>query len=157
MEAHPTIIASKSAFLNTQIRLLSAVLSPSSQALSQLSAYDDGPSTKAIEEVMDKGTHVKLLASCRALLEEFSKLIVCAAIVNAKIKSHNDSVYTPETTRHVAGQIDALYWNEVNEMPRPGEGDETLVERRKDLTDPAYAILAHTVSLILYCTCITLT
>lgn len=109
----PTLVASKTRFLTTQIRLLSSPLTPSTHTISRITnTYDDAPNPKTISDVIDK--------------------------VNAKIKTHNDRVYTTETTRHVAGQIDALYWEEVKSRPRPGEGDETIVERRKDLTESEY-------------------
>ncbi|KAL9114417.1 MAG: hypothetical protein Q9227_001498 [Pyrenula ochraceoflavens] len=108
MTSSGTVIDSKSAFLRTQIRLLTAVLEPSLQFRENVRASSDGPGQKTIDNVMEK--------------------------VNGAIATHNRYVYTPETTRHVAGQIDALYWNEITARPAPGEADELMVEKDKDLT-----------------------
>ena len=57
-------------------------------------------------------------------------------IVNTKLKQHNRLVYSDEATRHVADQIDILYWNAVS---KAGSGtnidpDEALaVEKGTDL------------------------
>jgi len=82
--APPTIIDLKSSFLRTQILQLSQPLRPSSSALTSITEAENGLRQKAIDDALRKA--------------------------NALLKKHNKLVYGPQATRHVAEQIDQLYW-----------------------------------------------
>jgi hypothetical protein len=56
--------------------------------------------------------------------------------VNTKLKEHNRSVYSTPSQRHVAEQIDALYWKVVSENDMQTDQDSVIVT--KDLTQPEY-------------------
>jgi hypothetical protein len=61
--------------------------------------------------------------------------------VNAKLKEHNRSVYSAPSQRHVAEQIDALYWTAVAEAAstQAAGPDTVVVAREADLTKTEYA------------------
>jgi hypothetical protein len=105
----------KQTFLATQVRLLSAPLSVPASAYTTLPSLPD----KSLTDLLCK--------------------------VNEKIQANNRSVFPPQAQRHVAEQINTLYWNEVlaeytaarnagTELagPRPGE---TTVRRALDLVE----------------------
>ena len=54
---------------------------------------------------------------------------------NKKIKSHNASVFSAQAQRHIAEQIETLYWNEVlAEREQQAQVGETGVKRDLDLS-----------------------
>lgn len=55
--------------------------------------------------------------------------------MNVKLKEHNRSVYSAPSQRHVAEQIDALYWNIVSEEDMQVDQDAVVVGRDADLTE----------------------
>lgn len=115
MDQSRTVVEAKTAFLRQQIRLLSATLQPSSQWRDNAPAIEEPElSDKVVEDVMNK--------------------------VNAKIKQHNRLVYSAASTRHVAEQIDVLYWNSVSEggigsAETDFESGLLPVKKTTDLTD----------------------
>ena len=112
-----SIISSKSSFLNAQTRLLSAPLQLSSTYRTTLYASDSALSSKAVSDIVNK--------------------------VNDKIRAHNRLVFAPQSIRHVAEQIETLYWNEVREdlRDRSAEGDLVAVERDVELSEEGTLVL----------------
>lgn len=108
----PTITAQKSAFLTRQIRALSAPLSIPPSTHTTLPSLTD----KSLAELLSKA--------------------------NDKVRSHNRSVFSAQTTRHIAEQIETLYWNEVRSareqtLDSPIDAGETTVTRDADLSTSA--------------------
>jgi hypothetical protein len=58
--------------------------------------------------------------------------------VNTKLKEHNRSVYSAPSQRHVAEQIDALYWKVVSESDMHADQDSVIVTKDTDLTQSEY-------------------
>lgn len=105
--APPTIVSLKQSFLTTQTRLLSQPLAPtrawySHNNNSNNSTQDNNAlPEKAIDDALFKFNH--------------------------RLHQHSRRVYAPQATRHVAEQIDQLYWNaaEAATSHTPdGDGDE---------------------------------
>lgn len=61
-------------------------------------------------------------------------------IVNTTFKQHNRTVYSSQAIRHVARQIETLYWNSVS--PENGREDiqRTAIDKGTDLTNSAYVL-----------------
>lgn len=82
----PTIIDLKTSFLRSQILGLSTPLKPSQDFLSSnISDEENALRQKAIDEALLK--------------------------LNTLLKNHNKAAYGPQALRHVAEQVDRLYWN----------------------------------------------
>ena len=107
--AESTILDAKASFIRTQVRLLSAPLHPTSSWRDTAPATEDSaPSDRTIDNVISK--------------------------VNDKIKSHNRSIFSAQTQRHVAEQLDTLYWNAVQEEINETQSrDAVVVKRHVDL------------------------
>jgi hypothetical protein len=80
----PTIIDLKLQFLTSQILALSSPLSPSSTFLNSNSAEEKALRQKSVDEALHK--------------------------LNGLLKKHNRLAYGPQAKRHVAEQVDRLYW-----------------------------------------------
>lgn len=80
----PTIIDLKSAFLRSQITALSQPLQPSQNWQDSVSDEENTLRQRAIDEALFK--------------------------LNTILKQHNKISYPPQAQRHVAEQIDQLYW-----------------------------------------------
>jgi Kinetochore complex Fta4 of Sim4 subunit, or CENP-50 len=94
----PTIIDIKLQFLTSQILALSSPLSPSSTFLTaNSSAEENALRQKAIDEALQK--------------------------LNGLLKKHNRLAYGPQAKRHVAEQVDRLYWV-AGDKGVSGEGEE---------------------------------
>jgi Kinetochore complex Fta4 of Sim4 subunit, or CENP-50 len=94
----PTIIDLKLQFLTSQILALSSPLSPSNTFLtSNDSAEENALRQKSIDEALHK--------------------------LNGLLKKHNRLAYGPQAKRHVAEQVDRLYWV-AGERGVHGEGEE---------------------------------
>ena len=63
--------------------------------------------------------------------------------MNSIIRHHNRTVYSSQTIRHVAEQIDRLYWVSGEPDVHSGEVDEGLVGREVDLRDAKYATACY--------------
>lgn len=83
--APPTIIALKAGFLANQTRLLSQPLNPSRSWRNANEAADDGIPERQLDDALVRLNHA--------------------------LQQHTRRVYAPQATRHVAEQIDQLYWN----------------------------------------------
>jgi hypothetical protein len=80
----PTIIDLKASFLRAQILALSKPLRPSSDFESSISADENALRQKSIDAALAK--------------------------LNGLLRKHNKVAYGPQAQRHVAEQVDRLYW-----------------------------------------------
>ena len=80
----PTIIDLKTAFLRSQILALSQPLRPSPNLQFSISEEENSLRQKAIDDALYK--------------------------LNGLLKKHNRLSYGPQAQRHVAEQVDRLYW-----------------------------------------------
>ena len=87
-EPPPTVLSLKQDFITAQVRVLSAPLRPS--------------------RAWRRANHDSAASGGR-----LSDAVVDEALVHANntLKQHNQRAYAPQATRHVAEQIDALYYN----------------------------------------------
>jgi hypothetical protein len=142
MDRAKTITEVKAAFIRTQVRLLSAVLQPSQQWRDFADiAEEDNLSDKVIHDVMSRGMIFFSSDNVR-----FGRLLIGSSnvsIVNTKLKEHNRSVYSAPSQRHVAEQIDALYWDIVSKDDMQADHDTVIVTKDADLTQTEY-IRSHT-------------
>ena len=69
-----------------------------------------------------------------------SKISANGFPVNTKLKEHNRSVYSAPSQRHVAEQIDALYWSVVSEDDMQADQDTVIVTKDADLTQTEYVL-----------------
>lgn len=72
-------------------------------------------------------------------MTDLPQKIVDAALhkLNAHIANHNRAVYSAQTQRHVAEQIDALYWSDVTQLGRyPLGRDEMVMGKDIDISTP---------------------
>jgi hypothetical protein len=91
----PTVVSLKQSFLTTQTRLLSQPLAPTR------AWRNNNSSTNTNNETSDE-TNPPL--PDKAIDDALFKL-------NHRLQQHARRVYAPQATRHVAEQIDQLYWN----------------------------------------------
>jgi hypothetical protein len=107
--APPTVIAIKQNFLTFQTRLLSQPLNPTRVWRTANTNADEGSlPEKAIDDALFK--------------------------LNHQIAQHSRRVFAPQATRHVAEQIDQLYWNSaVAVTAEDEEGEEEGVGVGADL------------------------
>lgn len=96
MSQPPTILALKQAFISSQTLTLSQPLAPSRAWQTANSESDEGLPEKAVSDALYKLNHI--------------------------LAQHTRRVYAPQATRHIAEQIDSLYWSGV--VSSMGEGDE---------------------------------
>lgn len=86
----PTVVSLKQSFLTAQTRLLSQPLTPTRAWHSNNNNNDPSSEDSALPE--------------KAVDDALFKL-------NHRLQQHSRRVYAPQATRHVAEQIDQLYWN----------------------------------------------
>ncbi|OAP58313.1 hypothetical protein AYL99_07403 [Fonsecaea erecta] len=119
----PSISALKAAFIRSQVRQLETPLEPSTQWRDLLPETEEGHlSDKLIQDLVSK--------------------------VNDKIKQHNRLIFSTQSQRHVAEQIESLHWARASadssSSVRAVELDTVAVRRDADLTDPDFiASLPH--------------
>ncbi|KUJ18319.1 uncharacterized protein LY89DRAFT_706831 [Mollisia scopiformis] len=106
----PTIIDLKTSFLRTQILALSQPLKPSTTFTESISSQENALRQKSIDEALYK--------------------------LNGLLKKHNKLSYGPQAQRHVAEQVDRLYWNAgergVNTLGRGEEWAERGSDYREE-------------------------
>ena len=102
----PTIISLKQSFLTTQTRLLSQPLAPSR-------AWHTSNTTTPQNDDDADNTPLPPKAVDDALFK-----------LNHRLHQHSRRVYAPQATRHVAEQIDQLYWNAAEAAVRGDEEGE---------------------------------
>ncbi|KAL2159722.1 hypothetical protein VTH06DRAFT_2291 [Thermothelomyces fergusii] len=125
----PTVLSLKQSFLTTQTRLLSQPLTPSRAWLSS-----NNNSSSSSENDSD-GPPLPEKAVDDALFR-----------LNHRLQQHARRVYPPQATRHVAEQIDQLYWNAAGGDAEPDAGADGVgggagagaegVRLGADLADP---------------------
>lgn len=97
--APPTVVSLKQDFLSAQTRLLSQPLAPSRAWRAANDNHEESLPEKAIDDALFK--------------------------LNQRLQQHSRRVYAPQSTRHVAEQIDQLYWNAAVAASEGGDnGDE---------------------------------
>ncbi|KAK3327774.1 kinetochore complex Fta4 of Sim4 subunit, or CENP-50-domain-containing protein [Cercophora scortea] len=98
--APPTVISLKQDFLTTQTRLLSQPLSAPTRAWRATNESDAAASLpeKAVDDALFR--------------------------LNHRLQQHARRAYAPQATRHVAEQIDKLYWNAAGGGGEVHDGDE---------------------------------
>jgi Kinetochore complex Fta4 of Sim4 subunit, or CENP-50 len=111
----PTIIDLKLHFLNSQILALSSPLSPSSTFIaSNSSAEEDALRQNSIDEALHK--------------------------LNGLLKKHNRLAYGPQAKRHVAEQVDRLYW--VSGERDVHSGGEEWAEKGVDYRESRFRVFS---------------
>ncbi|KAG9235449.1 kinetochore Sim4 complex subunit Fta4 [Amylocarpus encephaloides] len=108
--ADTTITHLKTVFLRSQITTLSTPFRPSSTFLDAQTHADDALRPRHLDEALTK--------------------------LNTRLKHHNKTAYGSQAVRHVAGQIDRLYWNagDRGAARGVGAGGEEWVVRGGDLS-----------------------
>ncbi|KAK4131317.1 hypothetical protein BT67DRAFT_388295, partial [Trichocladium antarcticum] len=81
----PTVVSLKQSFLTAQTLHLSQPLAPTRAWRNTNNGDDSGLPERAIDDALAK--------------------------LNHRLQQHTRRVYAPQATRHVAEQIDQLYWN----------------------------------------------
>ncbi|MCJ1410259.1 hypothetical protein MMC19_004344 [Ptychographa xylographoides] len=105
-----TITELKKTFLQYQVRILNTPLEPSSSWLDNAPIHQEGElRNELIQEVVRKA--------------------------NTIVRHHNRTVYPSQALRHIAEQIDALYWAAGAPDPHSGEVDDGVITRDADLRD----------------------
>ncbi|EAA32381.1 hypothetical protein GE21DRAFT_7430 [Neurospora crassa] len=120
----PTILSLKSDFLNTQTRTLSQPLAPTRTFTSQ---NDDTSSSHSQSQQQHQSIPQKPLS------EALQKL-------NHRLTQHNRRAYPPQATRHVAEQIDKLYFTSTSTSTSLG-GKENEDDDEEDDEDGGQAWL----------------
>ncbi|KAB5539460.1 kinetochore complex Fta4 of Sim4 subunit, or CENP-50-domain-containing protein [Coniochaeta sp. 2T2.1] len=96
-EPPQTVLAQKSNFLILQTRLLSQPIAPSHSWRRANDEADDGLAEKAVDDALFRLNHL--------------------------LQQHSRRVHAPQATRHVAEQIDRLYWHDAERtIEREAEG-----------------------------------
>ncbi|KAB5554896.1 kinetochore complex Fta4 of Sim4 subunit, or CENP-50-domain-containing protein [Coniochaeta sp. 2T2.1] len=96
-EPPQTVLAQKSNFLILQTRLLSQPIAPSRSWRRANDEADDGLAEKAVDDALFRLNHL--------------------------LQQHSRRVHAPQATRHVAEQIDRLYWHDAERtIEREAEG-----------------------------------
>lgn len=83
--APPTVLTLKTSFLSAQTRLLAQPIAPSRSWRNANAEAEDGISEKALDDALFRLNHL--------------------------LQQHSRRVHAPQATRHVAEQIDRLYWD----------------------------------------------
>ncbi|KAK1754676.1 putative kinetochore protein, partial [Echria macrotheca] len=106
----PTIISLKHAFLTAQTLTLAQPLSPSRAWQKTNDAADNGLPEKAVADALVRLNHV--------------------------LSQHCKRAYAPQATRHVAEQVDGLYWQALVRADQDEDEDGEGVDVGVDLADP---------------------
>ncbi|KAK5048046.1 hypothetical protein LTR84_006236 [Exophiala bonariae] len=107
-----SITATKAAFIRSQLKYLSAPLQPSTAWRDFAPEPGDGQlNDKAIQDIVSK--------------------------VDDKIKAHHRMIFSTQSQRHIAEQIEALYWNKATAEQDRAEIDTVAIRREVDLTETA--------------------
>jgi hypothetical protein len=95
--APPTILTLKTSFLSAQTRLLAQPIAPSRAWRNANEEAEDGISEKALDDALFR--------------------------LNQLLQQHSRRVHAPQATRHVAEQIDRLYWDAAERyVEQDGDG-----------------------------------
>ncbi|KIW78764.1 hypothetical protein Z517_08603 [Fonsecaea pedrosoi CBS 271.37] len=116
--AEPTITAIKAAFLRVEVRQLETPLEPSTHWRAH--GLNPGPESR----------EGRPLLSDKAVQDLVAK-------VNDKIKQHNRLVFSTQSQRHVAEQIESLLWARTSAAAEHAELDTLAIRKDVDLGDSA--------------------
>lgn len=64
--------------------------------------------------------------------------VLTIRLVNTIVRHHNRTVYSAQAIRHVAEQIDALYWAAGAPDKHEGQLEDAAISEETDLRDPEY-------------------
>ncbi|EGO61067.1 hypothetical protein NEUTE1DRAFT_16584, partial [Neurospora tetrasperma FGSC 2508] len=120
----PTILSLKSDFLNTQTRTLSQPLAPTRTFTSQNNGISSPHSQLQQHQSIPQ----------KPLSEAIQKL-------NHRLTQHNRRAYPPQATRHVAEQIDKLYFTSTSTSASLGKANEGDGEDEDDEDEDGQAWL----------------
>ncbi|KAI9823714.1 MAG: hypothetical protein M1832_002271 [Thelocarpon impressellum] len=128
MAAPKTVIDLKRTFLTSQVRLLNEPLQPPGDWQDRLAEHDEGElRDDVVAEVLQKREHARIDGHGRDTADNET--------VNLVARHHNRAAYSSQALRHVAEQIDALYW--VSGDPGRNVGGDEVLERGVDLSREA--------------------
>ena len=139
MATADTVISLKESFLRTQVRLLSQRLQPSRNWRDRAPVPEQGElKEKVVQEVLHKrmhAFHTNENIHWNGIANVFTRT------VNTIARNHKRAVYSSQALRHVAEQIDALYWaSAAPDRESEVDGGEIL-EKGVDLSSAEYALL----------------
>lgn len=131
-----TVIALKTSFLNSQIRILNAPLEPSRNWRDHGPAPQDGDlKERVVQEILHKRASVLRAIVSSSAIDGKANPTLRSNIVNSIVRHHNRAAYSFQALRHVAEQIDRLYWaSGAPDAALTGYGDDVL-EKGIDLND----------------------
>jgi hypothetical protein len=152
-----TVVALKSSFLRSQIRILSQPLQPTDR----WREISDIPASVVLD-VMNEGA-LNFSIHVLYLFDEFSMsyelhlrisqihIAYCFDVVNRILRRHNDTVYYSLAIRVIAQQIDQLYWDSA--VPESTEhnhklDDDSELFQTDDLTHDEYVTSHHRLVLV---------
>ncbi|OIW29023.1 hypothetical protein CONLIGDRAFT_633237 [Coniochaeta ligniaria NRRL 30616] len=98
--APPTVLTVKTSFLSAQTRLLAQPIAPSRSWRNANAEAEDGLSEKALDDALFRLNHL--------------------------LQQHSRRVHAPQATRHVAEQIDRLYWDAAERSVEQDSGGSGL-------------------------------
>ena len=105
-----SITSLKAGFIRSQVRHLETPLEPSTQWRDLLPESDQGQlSDKTINDLVAK--------------------------VNEKIRQHNRLIFSSQSQRHVAEQVESLHWNLVSEDTERAEIDTVVIRKDQELAE----------------------
>lgn len=117
--AQPTVLSLKQSFLTAQTRLLSQPLTPTRAWHNTNTNTNNTNNTTSTNEA-PAATPTPPLPP-KAVDDALFKL-------NHRLQQHARRAYAPQATRHVAEQIEQLYWNAAEEAQRGGEDEDVMGE-----------------------------
>lgn len=136
MDSGKTIFELKSAFIRTQVRILSESLDLPKDWRNYAPESDESDLTdRVIEDVVHKGWNANHNSD-----STLDSRIICAekrtdsVIVNAAAKQHNRVVYSSQAIHHVAQQIASLYWSSTTQDARSRDIFARGIEKTTDLS-----------------------
>lgn len=136
MTTADTVIALKTSFLNSQVRILNAPLEPSRNWRNHGPAPPEGDlKERVVQEVLHKCTSATPKLRFFSHYRLGADMISRGKTVNSIVRHHNRTAYSFQALRHVAEQIDRLYWaSGAPDAALTGYGDHVL-EKGIDLND----------------------
>jgi hypothetical protein len=125
-QQQPTVLSLKQSFLTAQTRLLSQPLTPTR-------AWHNTNTNTNTNNANESNEETTPALPPKAVDDALFKL-------NHRLQQHARRAYAPQATRHVAEQIEQLYWNAAEEAQRGEEGEEVLEEGGLGLEDVGGAV-----------------
>lgn len=127
----------KKGFLSSQLRILNGPLEPPLDWQERIPEGEDGDLPEAVvDQVLYKRRQLSIICLCSQLpTSEKNRTYHNTFLVNIVAKKHQRLVYSAQALRHVAEQIDDLYWKNNNNLEGSTRDDDAL-RRGVDLKDP---------------------